>query len=122
MKILNSKFFVLCILFASFTLAFQERRTPLMQLLARFNNPPMDAKILKIVHSLPDTPEAQDSLFSTLLSQGFGGIVCNVSFTDYLESEEKWASFVRGVKKVRSWEWRFGFMMKKVIPQAPLVD
>jgi hypothetical protein len=101
MKILNSKFFVLCILFASFTLAFQERRTPLMQLLARFNNPPMDAKILKIVHSLPDTPEAQDALFSTLLSQGFGGIVCNVSFTDYLESEEKWASFVRGVKRAK---------------------
>ncbi|MBC7329130.1 hypothetical protein H5T88_02095 [bacterium] len=72
-----------------------------MELLERFNNPPMDARILKIVHSLPDTPEAQDSLFSGLLSQGFGGVVCNVSFADYLESEEKWAAFVRGVKKAK---------------------
>jgi hypothetical protein len=101
MKILKSKFFLLFVILTSFTLASQERRTILMELIERFTNPPMDARILKIVHSLPDNPEAQDSLFNNLLSQGFGGVVCNVSFTDYLESEEKWASFVRGVKKAK---------------------
>jgi hypothetical protein len=101
MKILKSKLFLFAVLLVSFALASQERRTTLMELLERFNNPPMDARILKIVHSLPDSPEAQDSLFSELLSQGFGGVVCNVSFTDYLESEEKWAAFVRGVKRAK---------------------
>ena len=72
-----------------------------MELFEMFTNPPMDARILKIVHSLPDSPEEQDSLFNNLLSQGFGGIVCNVSFNDYLESEDKWSSFVRGVKKAK---------------------
>ncbi len=67
----------------------------------KFLNPPNDARILKIVHSLPDSPEQQDVLFSQLLAQGFGGIVCNVSFVDYLESEEKWKAFVRGVKRAK---------------------
>jgi hypothetical protein len=101
MKILKSKSFLFVVVLASFALASQERRTTLMELLERFNNPPMDARILKIVHSLPDSPEEQDLLFNNLLSQGFGGIVCNVSFNDYLESEEKWASFARGVGKAK---------------------
>ena len=63
----------------------------------RFADPPAEARILKIVHGLPDAPEAQDTLFESLLERGFGGMVTNVSFTDYLESEEKWAAFVRGV-------------------------
>lgn len=64
-----------------------------------FLNPPHNTRILKIVHSLPDSPEQQEVLLQGLLSQGFGGIVCNVSFQDYLESEEKWRAFVRGVKR-----------------------
>ncbi len=67
----------------------------------RFLNPPADARILKIVHSLPDSPDQQDALFERLLSQGFGGVVCNVSFENYLQSEEKWQSFLRGVKKAK---------------------
>lgn len=66
-----------------------------------FLNPPPDTRILKIVHSLPDSPQEQDALFQGLLNQGFGGVVCNVSFQDYLQSEEKWRSFVRGVKRAK---------------------
>lgn len=67
----------------------------------RFTNPPADSRILRIVHSLPDSQEQQEALFRNLLSQGFGGVVCNVSFADYLESEEKWEAFVRGVKRAK---------------------
>lgn len=66
-----------------------------------FINPPPDTRILKIVHGLPGSSEQQEALFQNLLSQGFGGIVCNVSFQDYLESEENWQAFVRGVRRAK---------------------
>lgn len=67
----------------------------------RFSTPPARARILKIVHSLPDDPAAQDNLIHSLLAQGFGGMVTNVSFADYLESNSKWTAFVRGVQQAK---------------------
>lgn len=60
-------------------------------------SPPAEARILKIVHGLPDAPEDQDRLLDTLAAQGFGGIVTNVSFQNYLEDEARWAAFERGI-------------------------
>ena len=68
----------------------------------RFANPPADCRILKIIHSWPDGAANQDALIQSLLAQGFGGVVCNVSFTDYLTSEAKWHEFVRAVKAAKS--------------------
>jgi len=76
----------------------------------RFANPPAARRILKIIHSWPDAPEAQDDLIKTLLAQGFGGVVCNVSFDQYLRSEQKWQAFVRAVqasKKVGMSLWLY---------------
>ena len=68
----------------------------------RFADPPAAARILKIVHGLPDAPAAQDSLLTGLISQGFGGVVCNVSFQGgYVESDENWQAFVTGVHKAK---------------------
>lgn len=67
----------------------------------RFADPPACARILKIVHGLPDDPNSQDVLIASLIAQGFGGMVCNVSFTDYLESEAKWQAFVRAVGQAK---------------------
>ncbi len=67
----------------------------------RFANPPAASRILKIVHGLPDAPQDQDGLFQTLIAKGFGGVVTNVSFTDYLESDSKWDAFVRGVRAAK---------------------
>lgn len=67
----------------------------------RFADPPAESRILKIIHSWPDDPAAQEALIRRLISQGFGGVVCNVSFTDYLESEEKWQAFVRAVHRAK---------------------
>ncbi|MDI6827188.1 MAG: glycosyl hydrolase [Armatimonadota bacterium] len=64
----------------------------------RFINPPAESRILKIIHNWPDDSKAQDNLISKLSDAGFGGVVCNVSFDKYLESEEKWVAFVRAVK------------------------
>ena len=67
----------------------------------RFAAPPADERILKIIHNWPDAPEAQDTLISRLGMQRFGGVVCNVSFDEYLESEAKWHAFTRAVNETK---------------------
>lgn len=67
----------------------------------RFADPPAETRILKIIHNLPDSPEHQHELLQSLAGQGFGGMVTNVAFAGYLESDEKWASFTRGVREAR---------------------
>lgn len=66
---------------------------------ARFQSPPADARILKIIHPWPDDPARQDQLRQQLQGQGFGGVVCNVSFDQYVQSPEKWQAFVRAVQE-----------------------
>ncbi len=68
----------------------------------RFQEPPADARILKIVHSLPDEPGDQDRLFLSLMSQGFGGMVTNVAFDHYMVNEPKWKAFIRGVDAAKT--------------------
>lgn len=69
---------------------------------ARFANPPAGTRILKIIHSWPDGASRQEALIQSLIAQGFGGVVCNVSFTDYLVSEAKWKEFVHAVKAAKA--------------------
>lgn len=66
-----------------------------------FAHPPADARILKIIHNWPDKADAQDALIRRLVAQGFGGVVCNVSFDQYLESEVHWQTFTRAVHEAR---------------------
>lgn len=70
-------------------------------LAARMADPPAASRMLKIIHGWPDSAEGQDRLIATLQRQGFGGVVCNVSFADYLESEAKWEAFKRAVRSAR---------------------
>ncbi len=67
----------------------------------RFAQPPADCRILKIIHNWPDQNEAQDQLISRIRDQGFGGVVCNVSFDGYLEDEARWLAFVRAVNEAK---------------------
>ncbi len=71
----------------------------------RFADPPAQARILKIIHNWPDAPKEQDELIGRLTRQGFGGVVCNVSFDKYLESEAKWRSFQRAVTEAKKAGW-----------------
>lgn len=71
---------------------------PAAGLTERFAHPPRQDRILKIIHSWPDAPEAQDRIIRTLTKQGFGGVVCNVSFDHYLESDTHWTAFTRAIK------------------------
>ncbi len=73
------------------------------ELRAEFAQPPRPTRLLKIIHGWPDAPEQQDQRIAKLLDQGFGGVVCNVGFDGgYVESEAKWAAFLRGVKAAKA--------------------
>ncbi|MBN2310589.1 MAG: hypothetical protein JXR94_16570 [Candidatus Hydrogenedentes bacterium] len=67
----------------------------------RFVAPPAESRILKIVHGLPDTPADQDALVRDLVARGFGGMATNVRFENYLEDDEKWASFVHCMHRAK---------------------
>ena len=68
----------------------------------KFTNPTAETRILKIIHGWPDDAKAQQNLIQQLQSQGFGGVVCNVSFTDYLKSEDRWKDFLRAINAARA--------------------
>jgi hypothetical protein len=74
-------------------------------LAARFADPPKDVRILKIIHSWPDAAEARRALIEGLDRQGFGGVVCNVGFDDYLESPAKWKTFEAAVAAAKAAGW-----------------
>lgn len=66
-------------------------------LAARFADPPAGSRILRIIHPWPDDPAAQDNLIRSLIGDGFGGVVCNVSFKKYLEDEDAWRALQRAL-------------------------
>jgi len=74
---------------------------PTDDLKARFARPPLTTRLLKIIHGWPDNPAQQDAWHESLLEQGFGGVVCNVAFDDYLNGEAQWAAFQRAVRRAR---------------------
>jgi hypothetical protein len=70
-------------------------------LAVRFADPPAPSRILRIIHSWPNNADEQNILIRTLIDQGFGGVVSNVSFTDYLQSEDRWKDYVRAITEAK---------------------
>lgn len=68
-----------------------------MTLHQQFQSPPNHRRILQIIHNFPDAAHLERFLMNWK-ARGFGGIVCNVHFNDYLRSEEKWKTFGQGVQ------------------------
>ena len=62
-----------------------------------WSKPSVDCRPLQIVHGQDIRKEA--AYFKD--SCGLGGVVCNVSFDNYLCSEENWQKFTEGVKAMR---------------------
>jgi hypothetical protein len=84
----------------------------------RFAQPPAESRIIKIIHSWPDQPTAQDALIRSLSTQGFGGVVCNVSFSDYLQSGARWADFKRAVLAAKEAGFSMWLYDEKGYPSA----
>ncbi len=54
----------------------------------------------------------------SLSGQGFGGVVCNVSFADYLQSESKWKAFSRAVAEAKKAGFALWLYDEKGYPSA----
>ncbi|MCA9441602.1 MAG: hypothetical protein KC964_12405, partial [Candidatus Omnitrophica bacterium] len=93
---------LLCLVLAIAGLPIAHSQEPSRPFFERFRDPPPEARILKIVHRLPEAAEGQEELLDTLTDQGFGGMATNVAFDDYLESEENWAACVQGVNMAKA--------------------
>ena len=70
-----------------------------------FASPPAAGRILKIIHGWLNAASDQQALIERLKRQGFGGVTCNVSFDDYLESAARWQDFERAVKAAHTAGW-----------------
>lgn len=67
----------------------------------QFQNPPSEFRTLQIIHNFDsfgrDEPALRERL-GALKALGIGGLVANVSFHNYMRSEEQWQVFLSGVK------------------------
>lgn len=68
---------------------------------ALFLDPPARFRILPINHRIPAEPERQDAYLNSLTKRGFGGVVTNVPFNNYLRDEKMWAVFRRFVDEAK---------------------
>jgi len=65
-----------------------------------WSNPSADLRPLQIVHGVPPR-QATPAAMAAVKAAGLGGIVCNVAFTDYMASDEHWATLVHAVEACR---------------------
>lgn len=69
-------------------------------MLEDFAAPPRQNRMLQIIHGFPKG-DALTRTLDLLLDRGYGGVVCNVGFEEYLRSEDEWAAFLRGIEECR---------------------
>lgn len=68
--------------------------------MAAWSDPPAELRPLQIVHGLK-ADDATVAAMKGLKELGLGGIVCNVSFSDYLASEPNWKTLSSGIDACR---------------------
>ncbi|MCL6474326.1 MAG: hypothetical protein K6U75_04645 [Firmicutes bacterium] len=67
----------------------------------QFRNPSNRYRTLQIIHNFDSFGTDEASLrqrLEWLKATGIGGLVCNVSFKDYMRSEEQWRIFLMGLR------------------------
>jgi hypothetical protein len=68
--------------------------------LREWSDPPVECRPLQIVHGVPPQ-QASPEAMRQLKELGLGGIVCNVSFGEYLRSEAHWHTMVEAVESCK---------------------
>ena len=68
--------------------------------IAAWREPPAEMRPLQIVHGVP-SHQANFVGMMALKELGLGGIVCNVDFREYLNSETHWDTLVRAIEACR---------------------
>jgi len=78
-----------------------------------FKNPPNEYRMLQIIHHYYDKDLAKN--YKKL---GLGGVVANVSFNDYLESESAWDNFIKCLNDFREQGLLFWIYDEKGYPSG----
>ena len=65
--------------------------------LTRWATPPMEDRPLQIVHGIAPARASADGM-RFYQDRGLGGIVCNVSFDRYMQSQQHWKTLIAGVR------------------------
>ena len=65
--------------------------------LERWSAPPAEDRPLQIVHGIPAGRATVDGM-KYYRDRGLGGIVCNVAFQEYMQSEQHWSTLIAGVE------------------------
>ncbi|MHB1354655.1 MAG: hypothetical protein ACYCZF_01620 [Anaerolineae bacterium] len=73
-----------------------------MDIKQEFLRPGNERRVLQIVHGLPESAQERRELLDELQALGFGGVVTNVSFKDYLVNDKYWEDFLDGIRYARS--------------------
>ena len=68
----------------------------------RFAKAGVENRILPLLHCWPDDPDERSRYVKDLVDLGFGGVVTNVHFDGYVESEERWQQLLDGIEKARA--------------------
>jgi hypothetical protein len=64
--------------------------------LERWKQPPAEDRPLQIVHGIPRNHASVEGM-KYYANAGLGGVVCNVAFHDYLQSDENWQTLISGI-------------------------
>ncbi|MGB9597978.1 MAG: glycosyl hydrolase, partial [Candidatus Poribacteria bacterium] len=78
-----------------------------------FKNPPNEYRMLQIIHHYYD-----DNLAKNYKKLGFGGVVANVSFNNYLEDESAWDNFIKCLNSFRDQGLLFWIYDEKGYPSG----
>ncbi len=87
----------------------------------QFLNPPDAYRMLQIIHGnfhYPPVGDTIEAMAERLKENGYGGVVANVSFDDYLESEEHWATFLKALDVYREKGMTFWLYDEKGYPSG----
>ncbi len=85
----------------------------LSTLAKEFLNPPIKYRMLQITHQ-----PALDGILDSLKKYGYGGVVSNVGFSNYLQDETEWQLFLDYMKQCRSLGMDFWLYDEKGYPSG----
>jgi hypothetical protein len=78
----------------------QENTVQIETLRKQFNNPSNEFRTLHIIHGFDYLGSDEKTIrqrLEALRAMGIGGVVCNVSFRDYMRSKKQWQIFLKGI-------------------------
>jgi len=91
----------------------QKNKIEIDNLKAGFQNPPSKYRMLQITHNTK-----MDGMLDSLQKYGYGGVVSNVGFDNYLQSEDEWDKFREYLTRCKNLGMNFWIYDEKGYPSG----